>query len=50
MWKYPKYTKKLWAVGSLKRSPLFPNLPTLDKSGLKGFDADSKQFGKIIRE
>jgi tripartite-type tricarboxylate transporter receptor subunit TctC len=28
-------------VGSLKRSPLFPNVPTLDESGLKGFDADT---------
>ncbi len=32
---------KLLAVGSLKRSPLFPNVPTLDEVGLKGFDADS---------
>jgi len=32
---------KLMAVGSLKRSPLFPNVPTLDEAGLKGFDADS---------
>ncbi|MFN5508116.1 MAG: Bug family tripartite tricarboxylate transporter substrate binding protein, partial [Burkholderiales bacterium] len=32
---------KLLAVGSLKRSPLFPNVPTLDESGLKGFDADT---------
>jgi tripartite-type tricarboxylate transporter receptor subunit TctC len=32
---------KLLAVGSLKRSPLFPNVPTLDEAGLKGFDADS---------
>jgi tripartite-type tricarboxylate transporter receptor subunit TctC len=32
---------KLLAVGSLKRSPLFPDVPTLDEVGLKGFDADS---------
>ena len=32
---------KLLAVGSLKQSPLLPNVPTLDKSGLKGFDADT---------
>ena len=32
---------KLLAVGSLKRSPLFPNTPTLDEAGLKGFDADT---------
>ena len=32
---------KLLAVGSMKRSPLFPNVPTLDEAGLKGFDADS---------
>ena len=32
---------KLLAVGSMKRSPLFPNVPTLDEVGLKGFDADS---------
>ena len=32
---------KLMAVGSLKRSPLFPNVPTLEEAGLKGFDADS---------
>jgi tripartite-type tricarboxylate transporter receptor subunit TctC len=25
----------------MKRSPLFPNVPTLDEAGLKGFDADS---------
>ena len=31
---------KFLAVVILKRSPLLPNLPTLDKSGLKGFDAD----------
>ncbi|WP_369824693.1 Bug family tripartite tricarboxylate transporter substrate binding protein [Pigmentiphaga sp. NML080357] len=29
------------AVGSLTRSPLFPNVPTLDEAGLKGFDADT---------
>ena len=32
---------KMLAVGSLKRSPLFPDVPTLDELGLKGFDADS---------
>lgn len=32
---------KLLAVGSMKRSPLFPNVPTLDEAGLKGFDADT---------
>ena len=29
------------AVGSPKRSALFPDVPTLDEAGLKGFDADS---------
>lgn len=29
------------AVGSMTRSPLFPNVPTLDEAGLKGFDADT---------
>jgi len=32
---------KLLAVGSLHRSPLFPDVPTLDETGLKGFDADT---------
>ena len=32
---------KMLAVGSPKRSPLFPDVPTLDELGLKGFDADS---------
>lgn len=32
---------KLLAVGSAKRSPLFPDVPTLDELGLKGFDADT---------
>ncbi|MBT9505686.1 tripartite tricarboxylate transporter substrate binding protein [Rhodoferax sp.] len=32
---------KMLAVGSLKRSALFPDVPTLDEAGLKGFDADS---------
>ena len=32
---------KLLAVGSSKRSPLFPGVPTLAESGLQGFDADS---------
>ena len=35
---------RLLAVGSPKRSPLFPEVPTLDEAGLKGFDADS-MFG-----
>ncbi len=32
---------KLLAVGSSKRSPMFPDVPTLSESGLPGFDADS---------
>jgi len=32
---------KILAVGSLQRSPLFPDVPTLDEIGLKGFDADT---------
>jgi tripartite-type tricarboxylate transporter receptor subunit TctC len=32
---------KLLAVGGLQRSPLYPDVPTLDESGLKGFDADT---------
>ncbi len=32
---------KLLAVGSPKRSPMFPDVPTLDEVGLKGFDADT---------
>ncbi len=32
---------KLLGVGSAKRSPLFPDVPTLSEAGLKGFDADS---------
>ena len=32
---------KLLAVGSPKRSPLFPNVPTLSEVGLKDFDADT---------
>lgn len=32
---------KILAVGSLQRSPLFPEVPTLDEIGLKGFDADT---------
>jgi tripartite-type tricarboxylate transporter receptor subunit TctC len=32
---------RLIAVGSPKRSPLFPDTPTLDELGLKGFDADT---------
>lgn len=32
---------RLLAVGSPKRSPLFPDVPTLEEAGLKGFDADT---------
>lgn len=32
---------KLLAIGSMTRSPLFPEVPTLDEVGLKGFDADT---------
>jgi tripartite-type tricarboxylate transporter receptor subunit TctC len=32
---------KLLAVGSPRRSPLYPDVPTLDEMGLKGFDADT---------
>lgn len=32
---------KLLAVGSPQRSPQFPDVPTLDEAGLKGFDADT---------
>jgi tripartite-type tricarboxylate transporter receptor subunit TctC len=32
---------KLLAVGSPKRSPQYPDVPTLDEMGLKGFDADT---------
>jgi tripartite-type tricarboxylate transporter receptor subunit TctC len=32
---------KLLAVGSPKRSPQFPEVPTLDEMGMKGFDADT---------
>lgn len=32
---------KMLAVGSPKRSALFPDVPTLEEAGLKGFDADS---------
>lgn len=32
---------KLLAVGSPRRSSAFPNVPTLDEMGLKGFDADT---------
>jgi tripartite-type tricarboxylate transporter receptor subunit TctC len=32
---------KLLAVGSPKRSPQFPDVPTLDEIGLKNFDADT---------
>jgi len=32
---------RLLAVGSMQRSPLFPDVPTLNEAGLKGFDADT---------
>ncbi len=32
---------KMLAVGSMERSPLFPDVPTLNEAGLKGFDADT---------
>ena len=32
---------RLLAVGSPARSPLFPDTPTLNEAGLKGFDADT---------
>jgi tripartite-type tricarboxylate transporter receptor subunit TctC len=32
---------KMLAVGSMKRSPLFPDVPTLHEAGLKNFDADT---------
>ena len=32
---------RLLAVGSPKRSPAFPDVPTLAEAGLKGFDADT---------
>ena len=32
---------KLLAVGSPRRSPLFPDVPTLSESGLNAFDADT---------
>jgi tripartite-type tricarboxylate transporter receptor subunit TctC len=32
---------RLLGVGGLHRSPLHPDAPTLDESGLKGFDADT---------
>ncbi|OUM03978.1 Bug family tripartite tricarboxylate transporter substrate binding protein [Variovorax sp. JS1663] len=32
---------RLLAVGSPRRSPQFPDVPTLDEVGLKGFDADT---------
>ena len=35
---------RMLAVGSMKRTPLFPEVPTLHELGLKNFDADS-MFG-----
>jgi tripartite-type tricarboxylate transporter receptor subunit TctC len=32
---------KLLAIGSPKRSPQYPDVPTMDEAGLKGFDADT---------
>jgi tripartite-type tricarboxylate transporter receptor subunit TctC len=32
---------KLLAVGSPRRSPQFPDVPTMEEAGLKGFDADT---------
>jgi len=32
---------RLLAIGSMKRSPLFPEVPTLHEAGLQGFDADT---------
>ncbi|AEG94358.1 Bug family tripartite tricarboxylate transporter substrate binding protein [Ramlibacter tataouinensis] len=32
---------KLLAVGSPRRSPQFPDVPTMDEAGLRGFDADT---------
>lgn len=32
---------KLLAVGSPKRSPQWPDVPTMEEAGLKGFDADT---------
>jgi tripartite-type tricarboxylate transporter receptor subunit TctC len=32
---------RLLAVGSPKRSPQYPDVPTMDEAGLKGFDADT---------
>ncbi len=32
---------KLLAIGSPKRSPMFPEVPTMEEAGYKGFDADS---------
>jgi tripartite-type tricarboxylate transporter receptor subunit TctC len=32
---------KLLAVGSPRRVPQFPDVPTMDEAGLKGFDADT---------
>lgn len=32
---------RLLAIGSMERSPAFPDVPTMDEVGLKGFDADT---------
>ena len=37
---------KGYAVSGLKRSPLAPNLPTLNESGIAGYD---EQYGKVYR-
>jgi tripartite-type tricarboxylate transporter receptor subunit TctC len=37
----PEGKLKLLAIGSLKRSPQYPDVPTLAESGLPGFDADT---------
>ena len=41
---------KMLAVGSPKRSPLFPDVPTLDEAGLKGFAAFAVEEGPGDRQ